>query len=402
MRDLGRRFGIALASVSLVLLAQASIAALPTHPVVHTFEPTAAEKVNPDGSPAFVFAGEAVAIRNDVAVVSLPGLDKLAIFKRTASGWSRSGSVSAPESTSEFGQVVAYRDDTIIAASDAGAYVFKLVNGVWKYKQKLLGQNAATRFQTLAYQDNLVLAGSPQFDQPGLVYAFELTSSGKLVRRVRLQPTDPHPNDGFGSDVAMSANTIVVGAPGNSGGTAYVFKKSSSRWSQSQKLSGQDSTNEEFGAAVAINNGVIVIGAPGEDSEWSSEDDGLHSAAGAAFVFLPNATGAYVQTQRLRPSSADVPNFMDFGRDIAMSGNRIAVLASELIGGSGDDAPGQVFSYSLTNNQAAAIGLATSGPRFTSLSLSNNWLLVGQPRVGGCGFYGCTGQATLYDVNRVQ
>jgi hypothetical protein len=402
MCALGRRVGSVLASLSVALIIQQAHAALPSHSVVHTFEPTAAESVNPDGSLVDVLAGLAVAIRNETAFVGMPGVNKVAIYKRTGAEWIRTQSLAAPETASAFGTAIAYRDDTLVVSAETGAYVFKLLNGAWKYTQKLVGEEPATRFETLAYQDNVVLTGSPLQDRPGVAYVFELTAAGKLVRRVKLQPKDARSNDLFGADVAMSAALVAVGAPGSGGGAAYLFRRSSSGWSQSQRLTGQGSADEGFGTSVAINNGVVVVGAPGEDSEWSSNEGGMHAAAGAAFLFLANSAGVYAQVQKLRPSSADEPNFVDFGGDIAMSGNRIVVLAVESIGGPGGYAAGRAFTYTLTNNRAAPLGLSIINPPFHTVGIANNWLLVGQPYDGSCGFYGCVGKATLFDVNRLQ
>jgi hypothetical protein len=398
MRGHEWRLGVVLASLSLSVIPQYVMAALPSHPVVHTFEPTHAESVDADELPLDVFAGAAVAARNETAIVGMPGISKLAIYKRASSGWSRTASIVAPDASAGFGKAIAYRDDTIVAGSDSAAYVFKLSNGAWRYTQKLI----TNEFEVLAYQDSVVVTGSSLNDGPGLVHVFELNASGKLVRRTKLQPSDSTANDLFGADVAMSANTIVVGAPGSAGGAAYIFKRASSGWSQSQRLRGQGSMYEGFGAAVAINNGVIVVGAPDEDFEWSDPQEGLRAAGGAAFVFIPNATGVYAQTQRLRPASRDVRNFQAFGLDIAMSGDRIVVLAEQLVGGSAYDAPGQAFTYRLAGNRAAPVGLASMSPPFNSVALANNWLFVGQPIGGGCLFYGCAGQVTLYDVNRLQ
>lgn len=375
-------------------------AALPAHPAVHTLEPSTQEI----GDDWFVDirAGSSVAIRNETALVGMPGLNKVAIYKRSSAGWAHSGSIAAPEATTEFGLAIAYRDDTTVVASDSGAYVFKLVNGAWKYTQKLVADSSSVSFDVLAYQDNIVVAGSPQIDAPGAVYVFELTSAGKLARRVKLQATDAQAGDGFGTDVSMSTNLIVIGAPGSGDGAAYVFRRSANRWSQKQRLSGQGSSGEGFGQSVAVNNGVIVVGAPYEDYEWSETETGFNAAGGAAFLFVANTSGVFVQTQRIRPSSSDVANFQDFGSDVVMSGNRIAVIASELIAGPGDYAAGEAFTYTLANNRASPLGFVKLAPPFRSAAFANSWLLVGQPYDGGCGFNGCIGQATLYDVSKTR
>jgi uncharacterized protein (DUF2345 family) len=55
--------------------------------------------------------------------------------------------------------------------------------------------------------------------------------------------SDGTSGDDFGASVAMSGNTIVVGAPGQVGvGAAYVFTGSGTNWNQVAKLTPSDGT----------------------------------------------------------------------------------------------------------------------------------------------------------------
>ncbi|HVF17776.1 MAG TPA: hypothetical protein VNA21_12725, partial [Steroidobacteraceae bacterium] len=191
MRDCAR-VAATFAFSCLAIGAQHANAALPAHPTVHTFEPTA-EEIASMGSFPEIRTGTSVAIRNETALVGMPGLRKVAIFKRQTSGWTRTGSIAAPDASTNFGQTIAYRDNTVVVTADSAAYVFKLVNGVWKYTQKLIAESASISFGVLTFQDNMVVAGSVAPNLPGAVYVFELTSAGKLVRRLKLQSSDSLP-----------------------------------------------------------------------------------------------------------------------------------------------------------------------------------------------------------------
>ncbi|MGP8207297.1 MAG: FG-GAP repeat protein, partial [Acidimicrobiales bacterium] len=74
--------------------------------------------------------------------------------------------------------------------------------------------------------------------------------------------------DWFGSSVAVSGSTIVVGAPAvadaSSGiGRAYVFTRTATGWHESGELAGSGSiAHDWFGDAVAISGSTIVVGAP--------------------------------------------------------------------------------------------------------------------------------------------
>ena len=72
----------------------------------------------------------------------------------------------------------------------------------------------------------------------------------------------------FGYSVAISGETVVVGAPFDDGaagfdqGSAYVFVRSGGVWSQQQKLLASDAASgDEFGFSVAISGETVVVGA---------------------------------------------------------------------------------------------------------------------------------------------
>src|SRR5205085_3537092 len=84
--------------------------------------------------------------------------------------------------------------------------------------------------------------------------------------------------DSFGSSVAVSADTIVVGAlleasnaTGVNGdqsdnsmfyaGAAYVFVRSGETWSQQAYLKASNTGHDLFGRSVAVSGDTIVIGA---------------------------------------------------------------------------------------------------------------------------------------------
>src|SRR5262249_42472788 len=132
--------------------------------------------------------------------------------------------------------------------------------------------------------------------------------------------------DDFGLSLAMSSDTIVVGAPfedsnangvngdGNNNGAgdsgaAYVFVRNGTNWSQQAYLKASNTgASDHFGASVAISADTIVLGAPDESSNATTVngDGGNNSAssAGAAYIFLRNGTNWSFQ-EYLKASNAD-------------------------------------------------------------------------------------------------
>lgn len=130
-------------------------------------------------------------------------------------------------------------------------------------------------------------------------------------------------NDLFGSATAMDGETAVVGAAvqANNAGAAYVFVRNGGTWSQQAYLKPSDAATQlaaQFGHAVAISGNTIVVGAPN------------HGPGGAAYVFVRNpATGAWSEQQRIKvpPPSINGTAFDSFGTSVGISGDTIVVGA---------------------------------------------------------------------------
>ncbi len=181
--------------------------------------------------------------------------------------------------------------------------------------------------EAVALRGNVLAVGSPESNGGlGSVKVFEFdTDLGLWFEVAELAASGLADQDGFGSDVAMTADgsVTVVGAPGNisSSGAVYVFERPGGGWAdmtmETAKLTPQDSaTDDAFGKGVDIDGLVIVVGAS-------------RQSTGAAYVFErqgPVWTDMTVQTQKLLPD-----DFMggddQFGSDVAVDGNVIVVGA---------------------------------------------------------------------------
>ena len=69
-----------------------------------------------------------------------------------------------------------------------------------------------------------------------------VTIDPTFAQQQKLEASDAAPGDMFGFSVALSGETLVVGATGDDGaeGSAYVFVRSGEVWSQQQKLLSSD------------------------------------------------------------------------------------------------------------------------------------------------------------------
>ncbi|MEZ6015356.1 MAG: FG-GAP repeat protein [Planctomycetota bacterium] len=156
----------------------------------------------------------------------------------------------------------------------------------------------------VAEGDTLVVGnwGDGQFGQnSGAARVYERTASG-WKERFKLIAEDASTQAYFGMTVAMSGDTIAVGAykdnaGGRKCGAAYVFRLIDGAWKQLAKLTPNDGVQfDQFSFSLAVLDGVVIATAPYADA--NGED------SGAAYVFTEQPNGAWIQTQKLTPNDA--------------------------------------------------------------------------------------------------
>ncbi|MCP4656476.1 MAG: hypothetical protein GY856_13775 [bacterium] len=169
----------------------------------------------------------------------------------------------------------------------------------------------------------------------------------------KLTASDAAAFDHFGFSVATSGDTVVVGAygdadAGNQSGSAYVFERNQGgvgNWGQVTKLTASDAAEYDlFGFSVAISGDTVVVGAKWDDDAFPSDPD---CDSGAAYVFERNQGGAdnWGEVTKLTASDADYGDY--FGGSVGISGDTVVV------GAYGDDY-GSGSAYVFERNQGGA------------------------------------------------
>ena len=376
---------------------------------------------NPPGSTAQF--GYALAISGDTMVVGAHNYDTAPttginigaayVFVRSGGTWVQQAQLLASDGVAgdEFGYSVAISGDTIVVGSlraetplsnSGAAYVFVRNGSVWTQQQKLTANDGAAEDEfgnAVAINGDTVVVGSHSADQPngnghaGAVYIFNRSGS-VWTQSQKLIPTGTILfGDFLGESVAISGDTIAAGAygddePQSNAGTIYVYVRSGGVWTQQQKLIVPDgTTNDSLGMAVAIDGDTIVAGAR-EDTPIVSQP-----AYGAAYVFVRNG-GVWSQQQKL--TASDGAGFDRFGWSVAVMGDSIAIGAREDDTSAGPDAgSAYIFTRSgatWTEQQKIVQSDAFNGDRFgASVGFqSNSVLVVGAaeknlPTSGGAG-----------------
>ena len=368
-----------------------------------------ATPIPPGGSgPAFDDNfGYSVAASGDTVVIGAPNEDSSStgvngipnesaedagaayVFVRDGGGaWSQQAYLKAHQVSNEdyFGTSVAVSGDTVVvgarnedssttginstpneSAGNAGAaYVFvRDGGGVWSQQAYLKAHQVTAEDQfgiSVAVSGDTVVIGAPWEDSStsgvnstpneslavsGAAYVF-VRSGTDWAQQAYLKAGHPGQEDEFGISVAVSGDTVVIGAnrersfisginstpntEGGSGyasGAAYVFVRNGTIWSQQAYLKAHQVTaDDQFGTSVAVNGDTVVVGAPSEDSGptgINSTPDESVTDAGAAYVFVRNGT---IWSQQAYLKASQVTAGDSFGSSVAVSGNTVVVGAT--------------------------------------------------------------------------
>lgn len=173
----------------------------------------------------------------------------------------------------------------------------------------------------------------------------------------------------IGAEAEDSNTTGVNGLQTNNSaaqaGAAYVFVRTSGVWTQQAYLKASNTAGgDHFGASVAISSDTIVVGATGEDSAATTvngnQADNTANGAGAAYVFVRTA-GVWAQQAYLKPSNAEggAGVYGDvFGISVGISGNSIIVGAAGQFPGGGEDSAATGVNGNQADNSATDSGAA--------------------------------------------
>ncbi len=344
-------------------------------------------------------AGFSVAMDENTAIVGVPGDDirgynagSAYVFVRDGSGlWSRTDTLTASDAGENdiFGSSVALSGDFAIVGAplhngptdnpfdtdgisrDSGAaYVFvRSGDSSWNQEAKLTGNRdlviADDNFgSSVAISGDTAIVGSPYDEKgtanpdSGAAYVFRRNDEGNWPQEIRLSAADASAGDQFGSQVAISGYSAIVGAPfsddgGNSSGSAYIFTRNGS-WSQT-KLSVNVTAGNQLGFGVAIDGDTAIAGAPGGGDNYR----------GLAYVFTRDAAGSWNLSDTLSP--VDATEGACFGWSVAIDGD------STIVGAVGDGAGGFNSGAAFVFTRSAEGAWTQSGKLTAADAVAHNW-----------------------------
>tara|TARA_R110002167_G_scaffold82084_2_gene224217 strand:- start:3433 stop:4698 length:1266 start_codon:yes stop_codon:yes gene_type:complete len=350
------------------------------------------------------FFGFSLAISNDIALVGafksddeIAGIDSGSayVFTRTKNGWLQQAELTAKEGAASDtlgGNVALFQETAVLGASrhdnngeDSGAaYIFKRTGSIWSEHSILLANDGAKGDafgQAIAISDNTIVIGAPRDDDKGKdsgsVYVF--TRKGTTwSQQAKLTAPDGAAGDVFGISVALANDTILIGADlhdekATNAGAVYVFTRSGTSWRQQAKLVAADAAETDlFGVRVALSGDTALISARRDDDEIMGVD------AGSAYVFVRTGTTWQQQAKLTAPDGASDDRF---GRSVAISGDTALISAMHQDDKGANSGSAYIFSrtagiWSHQTNLTAEDGAPGDVFGF-SVALSNNTALIG-------------------------
>lgn len=328
-------------------------------------------------------ASNATGVNGNATNNSAPFSGAAYVFVRVAGLWSQQAYLKPSNTGSgdSFGHAVAISGDTIVvgapyedssatgvngngtnnaSAESGAAYVFVRSGNVWSQQAYLKASNTGTgdRFgYSVAVSGDTVVVGADSEDssatgvngngasnasaESGAAYIF-VRSGTTWSQQAYVKASNTGSGDSFGWSVGISADTVVIGAPGEdsaatgingdsandaaeSSGAAYVFVRSGTNWSQQAYVKASNTeANDFFGYSIAVSAETLVVGAVNEDSSATGVNgnafDNSATDSGAAYVFT-RSSGSWSQQAYLKASNTGANDF--FGSAVAISGDLI-------------------------------------------------------------------------------
>ena len=242
--------------------------------------------------------------------------------------------------------VESIKNNTIIVTVANQPLPFTAVN--WTETQKILADDGATLDcfgASVSVDGDTALIGAYWDDDNGVdsgsVYVFTRTGS-TWTQQTKLLASDGAAGDAFGYTVSLDGDTALIAASldddnGESSGSAYVFTRTGTTWTEQAKLLPLDGVAGDNLCWVSLNGDTALLGVPGDD------DNGEHT--GSAYVFTRTET---TWTQEAKLLAADGAAQDWFGYGVSIDGDT-ALIGSELDDDSGTDS-GSAYICSFRDN----------------------------------------------------
>ena len=325
------------------------------------------------------------------------------VYVRSYFAWSLQQKIVASDGAKDdhFGVSVALLGDTLVVGAnqddDNGAqsgsvYIFVRSGTTWTQQQKIIANDGAMSDyfgSSLALTGDTLVVGAHRDDDKGIysgsvyVYSSSLNSASSWSFQQKLVPDGKlSDHDHFGESIDLAGDILVIGAHGDDdkglgSGSVYVFVRSGGTWEKKQKLVAEidGADGDSFGYSVALSSETIVVGA--------HMDDDKGSESGSVYIFVRSDENTWTQQQKIVVDDGAWGD--QFGITLALAGDKLAVGVpySDDEDGSSRLDVGTVYMYdrsgSTWTQSRKLIADSVSANAFfgSALALSGETLIVG-------------------------
>jgi len=304
------------------------------------------QKLTSSDAATYDYFGISVSVDGDYAVIGAWKDDDNAynsgsayVFLRSGTTWEEQAKLTPSGAAIEdhIGCSVAIDGDYIVIGafgdddngeSSGSAYIFVRSGITWTQQTKITASDgAAFDFfgMSVSISGDYVVIGAQDDDdngpESGSVYVFH-RSGTNWAQQVKITAPDGEAEDRFGYSVSIDGDYAVVGAfgdddNGDESGSAYVYHRSGTSWSQQAKITASDAAAYNwFSRSVSISEDYLVIGSPWDD------DNGVYS--GSAYLFHRSGTN---WTEQAKIIASDGAADDEFGRDVSIDGDNVVIGA---------------------------------------------------------------------------
>ena len=291
--------------------------------------------------------------------VPTPALTKM------GANWTEVQKLIAPDGSHDdgFGSAVSLSGDTALIGTLSGSvYVFTRVGASWMQQAKLLPENDAVGSDfgsAICLDGDTALIGFPG---SGSTYVFTRTGT-TWTQQAKLLASDNATSGDFGYSVSLSGDTALIGVPnvnddGDPSGSAYVFIRTGTTWTQQTKLLAPDgSPGGHFGFSVSVDGDTALIGE--YNVIW-----------GSAYVFTRTGSNWNIQA-KLQDLEGVITNL--FATSVSLDGDTALIGTKET-----GSLPSSVFVFIRTGTKWTQQAKFTiTGSSIWVVSVYGNTALIG-------------------------
>jgi hypothetical protein len=322
--------------------------------------------------------GWSVSLDNDTALIGAYWDDdngdksgSAYVFTRNGTKWTQQAKLLASDGTimDYFGYSVSLSGNTACISApidddngdaSGSAYIFTRTGSNWTQQAKLIAADGANGdnfgFRVFLAGNTALIGAQADDDVRGSAYVFTRANT-TWTQEAKLLASDGQSDDFFGYFVSLSDDTALIGAPGDSdygdsSGSAYVFTRTATTWTQQQKLLPKDGYGwDYFGYACSVSGDTAIVSAP--------QDDDKGEDSGSAYVFTRTDT-TWTQKQKLLASDGQAGD--TFGWWSVCLDNDSAVISSCRDDDNGLDSGSAYVFSKVSENQPPDIPAAPTGP----------------------------------------